>query len=397
MAFLIFIGKEVTKPTLRHSPLQFRSSRLPPSNLPKSQILTRQAETPATGHPHTASSQAFSPYPPPPRRCRHAGGRRVALSAGDVPLIYSVLANSLSADSDTRQPAEALLAQCETRQGFCSCLLVIITSRGDASDDNVRLLAAELSRGRLAFDQRNYSETTAHLFDYIWNLWKSNAQIVLQNFSAISQHNSILDQSNDLLLICERWLVCLKIIRQLICSGYASDSTTMQEVCQVKEVCPVLLGAIQSILPYCSIFKETQARLWGHAKRACIKLMKVLIALQDRHPCSFAHETVLPVVVDFCLTMITNPEQADTPFEEFLVQCMVLVKLVLESQEYKPGRTGHAAIGSSEHASFDQINNNLSATASSMVVSVLPADRIMLLCNILIRRYYSELLSTHMP
>jgi hypothetical protein len=125
--------------------------------------------------------------------------------------------------------------------------------------------------------------------------------------------------------------------------------------------------------------------------------MKVLIILQDKYPYSFAHETVLPAAVDFCLTMITNPEQADTSFEEFLVQCMVLVKLVLECQEYKPGQIGFEAVGSSEHAIFDQRKNNLSATASSMVMSVLPADRIMLLCDILIRRYYSELLATHMP
>uniref|UniRef100_A0A0E0NTP9 Importin N-terminal domain-containing protein n=1 Tax=Oryza rufipogon TaxID=4529 RepID=A0A0E0NTP9_ORYRU len=406
----------------------------------------------------------------------------MALSAGDVQFIYSVLANSLSADAATRQPAEALLAQCEARQGFCSCLLAIITSRGEESDDDVRLLAAvhlkncvtrcwrnsvdspaidneekvyirkslllnmreengkialqlaaliarivyfdypkewsdvfsvlaqqlqtsdvftsyqvstvlfrslkKLSKKRLAFDQRNYSEITVYLFDYIWNLWKSNAQIVLQNFSVLSQHNSSLDQSNDLLLIYERWLVCLKIIRELICSGYASDSTTMQEVCQIKEVCPVLLGAIQSILPYYPFFKERQAKPWSHAKRACIKLMKVLIILQDKYPYSFAHETVLPAAVDFCLTMITNPEQADTSFEEFLVQCMVLVKLVLECQEYKPGQIGFEAVGSSEHAIFDQRKNNLSATASSMVMSVLPADRIMLLCDILIRRHF---------
>uniref|UniRef100_A0A0E0KCF2 Importin N-terminal domain-containing protein n=1 Tax=Oryza punctata TaxID=4537 RepID=A0A0E0KCF2_ORYPU len=384
----------------------------------------------------------------------------MALSAGEVPFVYSVLANSLSADAATRQPAEALLAQCEARRGFCSCLLAIITSRGEASDDDVRLLAAvhlknciarywrqcvdspaidneekvyirksllinmreengkialqlaaliarivcfdypkewpdvfsvlaqqlqtsdvftsyqvstvlfrslkELSKECLAFDQRNYSEITFHLFDYIWNLWKSNAQIVLQNFSVLSQHNSILDQSNDLLLICERWLVCLKIIRQLICLGYASDSTTMQEVCQIKEVCPVLLGAIQSILPYYPFFKERQAKPWSHAKRACIKLMKVLITLQDKYPYSFAQETVLPAVVDFCLTMITNHEHADTSFEEFLVQCMVLVKLVLECQEYKPCQIGLEAVESSEHASFDQRKNNLSATACSM-------------------------------
>jgi hypothetical protein len=91
----------------------------------------------------------------------------------------------------------------------------------------------ELSTKRLAVDQRNYAEITSHLFEYTWNLWKSDVQTILQNLSMLSQRSdidSILEQSNDLMLICDRWLLCLKIIRQLIFSGYASDSTTAQVV-----------------------------------------------------------------------------------------------------------------------------------------------------------------------
>lgn len=76
-------------------------------------------------------------------------------------------------------------------------------------------------------------QITSHLFEYTWNLWKSDVQTILQNLSMLSQRSdidSILEQSNDLMLICDRWLLCLKIIRQLIFSGYASDSTTAQVV-----------------------------------------------------------------------------------------------------------------------------------------------------------------------
>ena len=49
----------------------------------------------------------------------------MTLSAGDVPTMYTVLANSLSVDEATRQhPAESALAQCEPRPEFCSYLLV---------------------------------------------------------------------------------------------------------------------------------------------------------------------------------------------------------------------------------------------------------------------------------
>uniref|UniRef100_A0A0E0EGH5 Importin N-terminal domain-containing protein n=1 Tax=Oryza meridionalis TaxID=40149 RepID=A0A0E0EGH5_9ORYZ len=380
----------------------------------------------------------------------------MALSAGDVPTMYTVLVNSLSADEAVRRPAETALAQCEARPGFCSCLLEIISARGLACREDVRLLATvyfknsisrywrhrrdsygisneekdhlrknllvnireensqialqlavliskiarldypkewpdlfsllaqqlqsadvlashrvfmvlfrtlkELSTKRLAVDQRNYAEITSHLFEYTWNLWKSDVQTILQNLSMLSQRSdidSILEQSNDLMLICDRWLLCLKIIRQLIFSGYANSS-----------------------------YKDKQAKLWDFAKRACTKLMKVLVTLQGRHPYSFVHQAVLPAIVDFCLNMITNPEQGGASFEEFLIQSMVFVKSVLECKEYKPSSTGRVINESSQPLSLEQRKKNFGAVASDMLKIVLPGDRVMLLCNILIRRYF---------
>lgn len=48
----------------------------------------------------------------------------MALSASDLPAMYSLLANSMSGDETVRRPAEAALSQSESRPGFCSCLMV---------------------------------------------------------------------------------------------------------------------------------------------------------------------------------------------------------------------------------------------------------------------------------
>lgn len=50
----------------------------------------------------------------------------MALSASDVPAMYSLLANSMSGEESVRKPAEAALSQSESRPGFCSCLLVLL-------------------------------------------------------------------------------------------------------------------------------------------------------------------------------------------------------------------------------------------------------------------------------
>lgn len=51
----------------------------------------------------------------------------MALSAADLPAMYSLLANSLSGDENIRKPAEMALTQSEARPGFCSCLMVFLS------------------------------------------------------------------------------------------------------------------------------------------------------------------------------------------------------------------------------------------------------------------------------
>jgi hypothetical protein len=95
---------------------------------------------------------------------------------------------------------------------------------------------------------------------------------------------------------------------------------------------------------------------------------------------------VLLAAVDFCLNMITNPGQAVTSFEEFLIQSMVLVKSVLECKEYIPSPTGHVVNENAQPLSLDERKKNFAAVASDMLKVVLSGDRVVLLCNILIRR-----------
>ncbi|RYR61861.1 hypothetical protein Ahy_A04g019098 isoform A [Arachis hypogaea] len=185
----------------------------------------------------------------------------------------------------------------------------------------------ELSTKRLTSDQRNFAEISSHFFDYSWHLWQSDMQTILHGFSSLSQsyNSNPDDQHHELYLTCERWLLCSKIIRQLIISGFQSDSKCFQEVRPVKEVSPVFLSALQSFLPYYSSFEKKYPKFWDFVKRACTKLMKILVAFQGRHPYSFGDKFVLSSVVDFCLNKITDPEQYVLSFEQFLIQCMMLL------------------------------------------------------------------------
>ncbi|KAM6582760.1 hypothetical protein CsatB_009762 [Cannabis sativa] len=404
----------------------------------------------------------------------------MALSESDLPAIYSFLTNSLSGDENVRKPAEEALAQCESRPGFCSCLMEIISAKHLANQVDVRLMASlyfknsinrywrkrrdssgisneekvhlrqklvsylreenyqialtlavliskiaridypiewpdlfsvlaeqlrsadalsshriflilfrtlkELSTKRLIDGQRTFAQISSHFFDYSWQLWQCDVQTILHGFSTLSQSSNALEHQEELYLICERWLLCLKIIRQLIISGYPSDAKSVQEVRPVKEVSPVILNAVQSFLPFYSTLQKGPAKLWDFIKRACIKLMKVLIKIQETHPFSFSDKSVLPLVMVFCLNKITDPEPDALSFEQFLIQCMVMVKSVLECKEYKRSLIGRVV--EENGVTLEQMKKNISNAVNGVLTSLMPSDRILLLCNVLIRRYF---------
>ncbi|XP_073286373.1 uncharacterized protein [Primulina huaijiensis] len=243
----------------------------------------------------------------------------------------------------------------------------------------------ELSTKRLTSDQRTFAEIASQFFDYSWHLWQTDVQNILHGFSLLAQNASELNQ-DDLYLTCERWFLCSKIIRQLIISGFPSDAKSVQEVQPVKKVGPVVLNAVQSFLPYYSSFQEEHPKFWDFLKKACTKLMKVLIAIQHRHPYSFGDKSVLWPVVDFCLNKITNPEPDSVSFQEFLIQCMSMMKSILECKDYKPIMTGR--VMDDNRMTFQEMKKNVSSTVAGVLASLLPSERVVLLCNILIRRYF---------
>ncbi|KAG9453520.1 hypothetical protein H6P81_006424 [Aristolochia fimbriata] len=404
----------------------------------------------------------------------------MALSASDLSTVFSLLSNSLNADQNLRGPAETALSQCESRPGFCSCLMEIITAKDLVSHADVRLLASvyfknsinrywrnrrdavgisneekihlrkkllshlreenykiaqqlailiskiaridyprewpelfsvlaqqlqvadiltshrifvvlfrtlkELSTKRLTADQRNFAEISSHLFDYCWHLWRSDVQTILNKFSSGQCFSINTVEQQDLHLTCERWLLCSKIIRQLIISGYQSDAKSVQEVLPVKEVCPAILNAVQSFVPYHLSFHEAHPKLSEFILRACVKLMKILVIIQSRHPYSFGDKTVLPPVLEFCLNKIMNPEPEIIPFEQFLIQCMVMVKSVLECKEYKSSPIGRVV--NDNGLTVENMKRNISNAVADILASLLPNERVILLCNILIRRYF---------
>ncbi|XP_057824503.2 uncharacterized protein LOC131036604 isoform X2 [Cryptomeria japonica] len=247
----------------------------------------------------------------------------------------------------------------------------------------------ELSTKRLTADQRNFAEITSQFFDYTWHHWRSDMQTILHEFSVFVQSPVgtvfSFERQQALQLTCERWLLCLKTLQRMLISGFQSDARSVQEVLPVKEVCPSMLQAVQSLLQYRSAFQQGHESFCAFADRACLKLMKVLVSVQCVHPYSFSNQNVLPSILDFCYKQITDPEPYIVSFESFLIQCMILFKSVLECKDYKSSNAGRV-VGDTV-VTLDQAKNNIAREAEKIVKSLMVGERVALLCNVLIRRY----------
>lgn len=112
--------------------------------------------------------------------------------------------------------------------------------------------------------------------------------------------------------------------------------------------------------------------------------MKILTAIQTRHAYSFGDQNVLPLVMDFCLNKITDLEPEIMSFDQFLIQCMSMAKIVLECKEYKPIMTGRVV--NEKVVTLEQRKKNISGAVAGVLSSLLSNERVVLLFNVLIRR-----------
>eukprot|EP00250_Pteridium_aquilinum_P001245 c11455_g1_i1 orf=570-3623(-) len=408
----------------------------------------------------------------------------MALSSSDLLAVYGLLENALSQDEALRKPAEAALATCENRPGFCSLLMEIMASKDASVQSSARWLASvyfknsinrywrlrrdsvgvsdteksylrgkllelireensqiavqlalviskiarfdypkewpdlfttlvqklqshdvlltqrvymvlnqvlkELSTKRLAADQKNLMQVTSQLFDYAWHHWQEDTQALLKDFATLlpNPESGLLSlESRQLLeLRCERWLLCLKALRRMLKFGFSSDAKSVQEVPAVKQVCPHFLQQIRVFLGYRSALPQGHA-LRNFFEKSCLKLLKSLVDLQTVHPYTFSDSTILPPVLDFSYRMITEPQNLVDSFEQLLIQSMILVQTVVQCKEYAVTGTGRV-VGTTT-ATLQEAKETLGRKAQEILKSLLDNQRVLLLCEVLVRRYFT--------
>lgn len=91
------------------------------------------------------------------------------------------------------------------------------------------------------------SQVTAQYFEYTWHHWCSDTQGILQGLQTLlaDPQSAILvaDQDHALRLTCERWMLCLKVLRRVLVHGFQSDARSVQ-VCSVNVLKVIEIGVL---------------------------------------------------------------------------------------------------------------------------------------------------------
>ncbi|KAH7441944.1 hypothetical protein KP509_03G063300 [Ceratopteris richardii] len=247
----------------------------------------------------------------------------------------------------------------------------------------------ELSTKRLMADQKNLMQVTSQLFDYAWHHWQEDTQSLLKDFTVIlsNPESGLLSFGSKQLLELrsERWFLCLKVLYRMLRFGFPSDEKSVQEVPAVKQVCPHFLQQIQVFLRFRSALPRDHS-LRNFLEKSCLKLMKLFVNLQTVHPYTFSDSSILLPVLEFSYRMITEPQIYGDLFDQLLIQSMIFIQTVLQCKAYSISGTGRV-VGSST-TDPQEMKAMLGRKAEGIIKSLLDNQRVLLLCDVLVRRYF---------
>jgi hypothetical protein len=112
---------------------------------------------------------------------------------------------------------------------------------------NVKNIHSSLPRIACVVFMVSVSQVTAQYFEYTWHHWCSDTQGILQVLQTLlaGPQSAILvaDQDQALRLTCERWMLCLKVLRRMLVHGFQSDARSVQ-VCFTNMLKAIKLSCV---------------------------------------------------------------------------------------------------------------------------------------------------------
>ncbi|CAL8330961.1 unnamed protein product, partial [Arctogadus glacialis] len=161
------------------------------------------------------------------------------------------------------------------------------------------------------------------IYSFACSLWSHHTDCFLQQIYASDEAAALSS--------LERTLLSLKVLRKLTVHGFQTPQQNME-----------VMGFLNAVFERLKQFLECCRRVGKDGtcreklEKTIILYTKVLLDFLDYHPVAFI--SLIQQSLEFAVSYLFTPVGEGVTFERFTVQCMNLIKMILQNHTYKPAK-----------------------------------------------------------
>uniref|UniRef100_A0A8C6JXT3 Importin-11 n=1 Tax=Melopsittacus undulatus TaxID=13146 RepID=A0A8C6JXT3_MELUD len=180
-----------------------------------------------------------------------------------------------------------------------------------------------LASKRLAADRKLFYDLTSGIYSFACSLWNHHTDTFLQQICTGNETGA----TNSL----ERTLLSLKVLRKLTVHGFVEPHWN-------AEVMGFLHAVFERLKQFleCSRSIRAENLCRDRVEKTIILFTKVLLDFLDQHPFSFT--SLIQRSLEFAVSYVFTEAGEGIVFEQFIVQCMNLIKMIVKNYAYKPSK-----------------------------------------------------------
>lgn len=180
-----------------------------------------------------------------------------------------------------------------------------------------------LASKRLAADRKLFYDLTSSIYSFTCSLWSHHTDTFLQQICRGDEAAA----ANSL----ERTLLSLKVLRKLTVHGFVEPHWN-------AEVMGFLHAVFERLKQFleCSRSIRAESICRDRLEKTIILFTKVLLDFLDQHPFSFT--ALIQRSLEFSVSYVFTEAGEGVVFEQFIVQCMNLIKMIVKNYAYKPSK-----------------------------------------------------------
>ncbi|XP_047995765.1 importin-11 [Leguminivora glycinivorella] len=219
-----------------------------------------------------------------------------------------------------------------------------------------------LASKRLAGDRRTFQDLTNTVYSFILSLWHENTELFLRHIQEGATTELITEH-------LEKALLCLRILRKLTVFGFKKAHESQDAVAFLN----VVFDRAKSSLECRKLLKGRGIYPLELCEKFIIHLTKVALGVLGVHP--FSYVPLIRPSLEFAIYYCFTEQGMTFVYERFNIQCLNIVKGILQCVEFKPPKG-------------DQVKEPLTLQAHQIKTEVLDTATVCHMCQVLVSRYF---------